>query len=226
MSGNGRWIAFIRAPEAPAKADGAASGEMLGKGDGNLDKAVGKEGQQEAKTAAGEPRNAAVLVEVASGRETVIANIKRFAFGGKDGEWIVLHGYGVDKAGALALLQRLGAEPALPLPLGEVDQFAFDEAGARLAWSTRSADGTGNALQLRQLDSGVTRVLDAQAGAVYRNLSWSKDGHALAALREVEGGEDEPADRALLAFIGLDEIGSASGRARGGRDGEIAVGAG
>src|SRR3546814_5515951 len=27
-----------------------------------------------------------------------------------------------------ALLQRLGAEPALPLPLGEVDQFAFDEA--------------------------------------------------------------------------------------------------
>src|SRR3546814_5464995 len=104
----------------------------------------------------------------------------------KDGEWIVLHGYGVDKAGALALLQRLGAEPALPLPLGEVDQFAFDEAGARLAWSTRSADGTGNALQLRQLDSGVTRVLDAQAGAVYRNLSWSKDGHALAALREVE----------------------------------------
>src|SRR3546814_7210740 len=87
----------------------------------------------------------------------------------KDGEWIVLHGYGVDKAGALALLQRLGAEPALPLPLGEVDQFAFDEAGARLAWSTRSADGTGNALQLRQLDSGVTRVLDAQAGAVYRS---------------------------------------------------------
>src|SRR3546814_1457941 len=94
MSGNGHWIAFIRAPEAPAKADGAASGEMQGKGDGNLDKAVGKEGQQEAKTAAGQPRNAAVLVEVASGRETVIANIKRFAFGGKDGEWIVLHGYG------------------------------------------------------------------------------------------------------------------------------------
>src|SRR3546814_16752152 len=54
------------------------------------------------------------------------------------------------------------------------------------------------------LDSGVTRVLDAQAGAVYRNLSWSKDGHALAALREVEVGEDEPADRALLAFIGMD----------------------
>src|SRR3546814_19371016 len=96
MSGNGRWIAFIRAPEAPAKADGAASGEMLGKGDGNLDKAVGKEGQQEAKTAAGEPRNAAVLVEVASGREPVIANIKRFAFGGTDrseerrvGKWCV-----------------------------------------------------------------------------------------------------------------------------------------
>src|SRR3546814_6203261 len=108
MSGNGHWIAFIRAPEAPAKADGAASGEMQGKGDGNLDKAVGKEGQQEAKTAAGQPRNAAVLVEVASGRETVIANIKRFAFGGKDGEWIVLHGYGADKDGAPALLQRLG----------------------------------------------------------------------------------------------------------------------
>src|SRR3546814_9347386 len=83
---------------------------------------------------------------------TPLFRAKRFAFGGKDGEWIVLHGYGVDKAGALALLQRLGAEPALPLPLGEVDQFAFDEAGARLAWSTRSADGTGNALQLRKLD--------------------------------------------------------------------------
>src|SRR3546814_8109972 len=73
-------------------------------------------------------------------------------------------------------------------------------------WSSDvcSSDLTGNALQLRQLDSGVTRVLDAQAGAVYRNLSWSKDGHALAALREVEVGEDEPADLALLAFIGMD----------------------
>src|SRR3546814_17999249 len=96
----------------------------------------------------------------------------RFAFGGKDGEWIVLHGYGVDKAGALALLQRLGAEPALPLPLGEVDQFAFDEAGARLAWSTRSADGTGNALQLRQLDSGVTRVLDEIGRGSCREGVW------------------------------------------------------
>src|SRR3546814_3783243 len=54
------------------------------------------------------------------------------------------------------------------------------------------------------LDSGGARGLEAQAGAVYRNLSWSKDGHALAALREVEVGEDEPADRALLAFIGMD----------------------
>src|SRR3546814_3319467 len=159
MSGNGRWIAFIRAPEAPAKADGAASGEMLGKGDGNLDKAVGKEGQQEAKTAAGEPRNAAVLVEVASGRETVIANIKRFAFGGKAGDWIVLNGYGVDKAGALALLQRLGAEPELPLPLGEVDQFALDQAGGRLAWSPRTAAGTGTerALRRRASDGGRRR---------------------------------------------------------------------
>src|SRR3546814_12519562 len=29
MDGNGRWIGFLRAPEAPAQADGAASGEKM-----------------------------------------------------------------------------------------------------------------------------------------------------------------------------------------------------
>src|SRR3546814_20867109 len=41
MSVYGRWIAFIRVPAASAKADGAASVEVLGKGVCNLAKIVG-----------------------------------------------------------------------------------------------------------------------------------------------------------------------------------------
>lgn len=202
MSGDGRWIAFIRAlatPKRPAK----AAPEKAQSAPSGKDKSATGEGQQKGKS--DEPRNAAVLVEVASGRETVIENIQRFAFGGRDGEWIVLYGYGAENAGAPALLQRLGAGPALPL--GEVDQFAFDEAGTKLAWSSKSADGTGNALQLRQLDSGVTRVLDAQARAVYQKLSWSEDGRALAALRELKPEDSKPEGKSAESKFGESKSG-------------------
>jgi dipeptidyl aminopeptidase/acylaminoacyl peptidase len=126
-------------------------------------------------------------------------------FGGKPGHWIALHGFGTDSSGGSPLLlKRLGSSVAIPF--GDVREFAFDQSGARLAWTTQSADGANNSLQLRNLTTGQNEVLDARAPASYQKLSWSKDGQALAALRELkQDKEAEVAERDLIAVTQIDK---------------------
>ncbi len=73
------------------------------------------------------------------------------------------------------MLWKLGSET--PETLTHVSEFSFDKPGNRLAWTDE------HGLQIRDLESGSTRVLDPAANAQYRTLIWSDSGDSLAVLK-------------------------------------------
>jgi dipeptidyl aminopeptidase/acylaminoacyl peptidase len=143
-----------------------------------------------------------VLVNLANGEKLEFENIRRFAFSGETPTHIALHKSPADGApstpsGTDLLLHELvgGAE----LNLGNVAEFVFDKKGTRLALLIDAAGQAGNGVQIRDMKTGVLAPLDT-AKATYASLSWSKEGDALACLKEVEAKPGEPKQTIVLGF--------------------------
>jgi dienelactone hydrolase len=138
-------------------------------------------------------RNRLGLVDLSSPKDTTLREAKSFAFS-DDGQWLAVLGYPLaDTIGAdLTVL-----EPATgrSTPLGNVDSFAWQDGGALLAMTLRTASGSGNAVVLFDPESGIMRTLDARNGR-YRALAWRDESHELAVMRSVEqeGREGESHD--------------------------------
>ena len=82
--------------------------------------------------------------------------------------------------------------------IGNVGEFAFDDAGTRLAWTVEGRDLVGNGVQVRELKTNVVRVLDSDK-ALYRRLTWADSGLALAVLR---GRPDSAAADTAYSVLG------------------------
>jgi dipeptidyl aminopeptidase/acylaminoacyl peptidase len=165
------------------------------------------------------------LVELATGKKVEFEKIKKFAFSGEASTVLALHRSPADPAPGAppAAPPAAGAAPANDKPtgtdlilydlasghemlVGNVAEFAFDKRGDRLAWLVDAADKEGNGIELRELSSGATQVLDS-AKAQYKSLTWTEKGDALAALR---GVEDKGFEEKLYSLVAFRDFGTSS----------------
>jgi len=179
------------------------------------------------------------LLDLASGKDVTIENIRRFAFAGERGGWVAIAKApatgGGTAAGAAAAPGPGGGAPGAPggagaasdrpkgadlilrdlatgrdLNVGNVAEFAFDKSGRYLALVIDAPDKAGNGVQLRNMESGVVSVLDSDK-ASYERLAWTEKGDGLAV---VKGTEDKRYSDKVYAAIGFTDFGAPGGPQR------------
>ena len=175
------------------------------------------------------------LLDLTSGKDVTIENVRRFAFAGERGGWIALQkapatggapgGASTPAAGAPggapaasaaagaasdrpkgADLILHGLTTGLDLNIGNVAEFAFDKSGRFLALIIDAPDKAGNGLQLRNMESGVVSVLDSDK-ASYERLVWTEKGDGLSL---VKGTDDKRYKDKVYAAIGFTGFGAAA----------------
>jgi dipeptidyl aminopeptidase/acylaminoacyl peptidase len=181
----------------------------------------GKQAQRQRQPA----RNKAGILNLSTGEMTEVEDVRSFAFAGERGGWIALSRYpaeaarggggaggantpapggenGEDRArGSDLILQELAT--GLRQNLGNVAEFAFDEAGRWLAWVVDADGKAGNGIQLRDMENGVIRVLESDE-ARYSRLTWAEDGDALSALKGVDDEDYEDPLHSVLGWTGFE----------------------
>ncbi len=95
--------------------------------------------------------------------------------------------------GSNLVLRRL--DDGVTQSIGNVDQYAFDDAGTLLAYTVDAVDRLGNGVYVINLDNGETRALDSRP-MEYDGLVWRDSSAGLVALR----GE-KPKGKALRANV-------------------------
>jgi dipeptidyl aminopeptidase/acylaminoacyl peptidase len=179
-------------------------------------------------------RNKVGILDLASGEMTEVEDVRAFAFAGDRGGWIALHRYpaeGGGSGGASGGARQGAGAPGsagggntpdrprgtdlilrelssgLQQNLGNVAEFAFDESGRWLAWAVDAAGKAGNGIQLRDMATGVTRVLESDE-ARYSRISWADDQAALSSLK---AAEDEDWEDDLHSVVGWKGFENGSG---------------
>jgi len=180
-------------------------------------------------------RNKVGLLELSTGEMTEVEDVQSFSFAGERGGWIALRRYpasggggaggggapgsrgaparsggegggGDDRArGVDLILQELST--GIRLNLGNVSEYGFDDSGRWLAWTVDAEGKAGNGIQLRDMETGVIRVLESDE-ARYSQLAWAEDQLALVALKAVE---NEDYEDPLYSVIGWTDFGDNSG---------------
>jgi dienelactone hydrolase len=153
----------------------------------------------------------AVLVDLATGEKTEFEKIRALDFSGDNPGFVALHRY-VPEAqekekdkwtGSDLLLRELATQKEINI--GNVAEFAFDKAGARLALLIDAQGQAGNGLQLRDMATGAVTPLDSDK-ASYKSLGWSEKGEALAVLKGREDKAYEDKLWSVLAFGGFRDV--------------------
>src|SRR5258706_2043652 len=93
------------------------------------------------------------------------------------------------------------------LNFGNVADFSFDKKGNWLAWLIDATHEAGKCIQVMNLGAGTILPLDSSK-AVYRGLSWTEKGDALATLRGVDNKAWEDKLYSLVAFRGFSGSGA------------------
>jgi hypothetical protein len=182
---------------------GAARGGQGGAEAPGAAAAAGAQANDSAVTA-----NTLVLRNLATGETKEFRNIRRFGFNTENATWVWMQGGGGPAGGAApaaggggrggaGLLggggggaQAGGSTPVILFNLqtgempniGVVNQFAFNRTGSLLAYTMDNADQVGNAVQVRDLATGVTRALESEQ-VLYRHLQWVDSSRAVAVMR-------------------------------------------
>ena len=155
ISGDAKWLAFTSYPKA----------------------ADAKKLRKEKKPL----QNGVSLLNIATGEKRDFEKVRRFAFAGDKPNWLVLHRYSAEGATSADLL-LVDLRTGIVSTIGSVGEFALDESGTHLAWTTEVRDRVGNGVQWRNLATDVVRSLDSDK-ALYRRLTWADSGFALSVLR-------------------------------------------
>lgn len=145
------------------------------------------------------------IMNLKTGKKTTLDNASTFRFSGDSRFAAVKKEKTVREAahdGTDLLLVNL-QEGALQ-SLGNVAAFEFNKAGSFLAYTVDAAQKAGNGVYLLDLRTGVLRALDT-GESDYAQLSWEKEGAALAVLRGTKKKEMVQKDNRLLAFTGIGE---------------------
>jgi dipeptidyl aminopeptidase/acylaminoacyl peptidase len=145
-------------------------------------------------------RSAVGFRNLATGVETVVADIASFRFSG-DGRFLAMRGYPAEgKRTANLFVQDLAA--GTRLTFGNIGAFGWSEPGALLALTVETESGAGNALQVYDAGRGSLKVLESSA-SLYRAPVWRAKAQDLAVLRtRIDKGFRDTA-HVVLAFTGV-----------------------
>jgi len=173
------------------------------------------------------------LLDLTSGKDITIENVRRFVFANERGGWIAYQkapataGGGAPAAAAPAGAPPGGAGAAAAasdrpkgsdlilhelatgrdLNIGNVSEFAFDKSGKFLALVIDAPEKAGNGIQLRNMESSVLTVLDSDK-ASYERLAWTEKGDAFAVIK---GTDDKKYKDKLYAAVGFTDFAAAGG---------------
>jgi dipeptidyl aminopeptidase/acylaminoacyl peptidase len=160
---NGKWIAF-------------------------KEHAKEKDKKAAAKTPSKQLFEKLVLVDMATGKKTEFEKVNSFAFNGTAATHLaVLHAKEKapgarpdDPKGADLLLVELASGKSQNI--GNVSEYAFNKAGAWLAYTIDAAGQSGNGLHLYNVAMRTTQVIDSDK-AGYKSVTWTEAGDGFAALK-------------------------------------------
>lgn len=232
ISGDSKWLGFLVTPNRPAAA--AASGRGgRGAAPGGAPGGRGAgEGVAQATDTTNRNQSKLVLMNLASGEQKEFNGIRRFSFNSDTPSWIVMSaggavggggagrggppgiaGFGAPEAassggGADLLLYNVATGERQNM--GRVGQYSFSENGEWLAYTMENADQIGNAVQVRNMTTGVIKALDSE-DVLYRHLAWTDSSRALAVMKgkiATTGTRDTVFSLAL--FRGINANGAAS----------------
>ncbi|MBA3854170.1 MAG: hypothetical protein C0503_07130 [Gemmatimonas sp.] len=187
ISGNSRWVAFLVRPNAEA-------GRARSRG--------GNAGAPAA------PATKLAVVNLADGSKREYENVRSFRFAGDTSNWLAIQhappsganaAAGANSGALLQLIDLAAAASTPSVPMPNVTEFAFDDAGQFMAYAIATPDELGNSLQLRRLATGETRVLDAFKAA-YRRITWGDSSQALAVQR-VDSDSSSDVDEVVTVLV-------------------------
>ncbi|WMW79671.1 prolyl oligopeptidase family serine peptidase [Undibacterium cyanobacteriorum] len=226
ISPNGKWVAWrlaaadgdssvvvksVEGKEEYKFADGQGNGAIEFSADGQwmaFTSFMTKKDQDAAKKAKKPTPTKLSLVDLKTGKATVLDKVKKFAFPKEGGQWIAMHKDAAEGAASAAPATPAptgGAAGASATPsrpkgsdlilrnlasgssqnIGNVAEFGFDKQGRFLAYTIDANDKSGNGLMLMTLSTGVSKVLD-DGEANYEKLMWTDKGDGITVLKGVE----------------------------------------
>ena len=213
MDPTGQWIALqIRTVDGDAEvrvyaSDGSGSARVLERGSRPAFTPDGtrliwiQDADDDADEDSPEAQARLGIVDLTAGVDSVGFATGSFSLSG-DGRWVAALGSpAADTVGADLTLLEL--ETGRHTTLGNVESYAWRDAGALLALTLRTASGTGNGIALFDPDSGAIRSLDASSTR-YRRPTWREDAADLAVLRAIESDAREGEAHDLLLWQGLE----------------------
>jgi hypothetical protein len=147
----------------------------------------------------------AALVNLTTSEKIDYDKVKRFAFSGENAGWLAIHRFPPEAQekekdkweGSDLILRELAA--AKEFNIGNVSEFAFDKKGRWLAWAIDAQGMSGNGIEVRNLATGTVLSLDSDK-AVYKGLTWTEKGDALAA---VKGKEEKDYEDKFYGVVGF-----------------------
>ncbi len=143
-----------------------------------------------------------LVINLATGEKRDFEKIQRFSFAGEHPSWLVMKRYPGEGATASDLV-LLDLRAGTVSTIGSVADYALDETGGWLAWTTEAKDLVGNGVQVRNLATDQVKTLESEK-AVYRRLAWADSGLALAVLR---GRPDSARGDTVYAVVGITGVG-------------------
>jgi len=149
------------------------------------------------------PQRRFELLDLTGAAKFSVTNPASFRFS-NDGRWLAVRvnrpqGDTTRDGGDLVLRElRTGATRNV----GNVNLYAFDDAGRLFAYTVDAPERLGNGIYLVELATGATRQLDGDT-ADYAQLAWSDEGAHLAVLRGHKQKANKQKDNVLLAWTDL-----------------------
>ena len=217
FSPNARHVAYFVAPES-SRGRGAG-----GRGGGAQTPQTPATGANAA--AAAPAARAFELLDLSSDTKTVLPSVASFSYS-PDGDWILIRpqaagttpapaaeGGGRGGRGGADATPAAATGPAGDLLLrnlttgqqryvANVDQFAFDDSDAHMAYTVRGQGRLGNGVYTMTMKTGEQTMLDG-AVADYAQLTWSRKGTNLLALRGDKARDKAQKDNVLLAWTNV-----------------------
>jgi dipeptidyl aminopeptidase/acylaminoacyl peptidase len=179
-------------------------GEQGGRGRGRAGAPGAQRPGGPGATGANRPQRRFELLDLASGGKFSVTNPASFRFSA-DGRWLAVRVNrpqgDTTRDGGDLVLRELAAGGATR-NIGNVNLYAFDDAGRLFAYTVDAAERLGNGIYLVDLATGATRQLDGDT-ADYDQLVWSGEGPHLAVLRGQKKKENKQKDNVLLSWTNL-----------------------
>ncbi len=146
----------------------------------------------------------AFLIELAGNKKTEFERVTSFSFNGeKSSHLALLLSPATPAAGPTAprgrdlLLYDLGSGKTQNI--GNISEMSFNKKGDWLALTVDANEKAGNALQIHNMNTGVTTILDSDK-ARYQSLNWTEKGDGLAALK---GVKDDKYKTDVMSVVGI-----------------------